>query len=73
MKVLFIAGLIVLVLGIASLFVPLPQRERAGVQVGDANIGITTTREEKVSPIVSAVLIIGGAGMMMAGRGRRTA
>jgi hypothetical protein len=73
MKVLFIVGAIVLILGIASLFVALPQRERAGVQVGDANIGVTTTTEQKVSPIISAVLIIGGAGMMIAGRGSRTA
>jgi hypothetical protein len=73
MRVLFVVGAIVLILGIASLFVALPQRERAGVQVGDANIGVTTTTHEKVSPVISAVLIIGGAGMMIAGRGRRSA
>ena len=70
MKMLFGVGLVVLVLGIVSFFVPVPQRENHGIKVGDASIGVQTQHSEKVSPIISAVLILGGAGMMIAGRGR---
>jgi len=70
MKMLFGVGLVVLVLGIVSFFVPVPQRENHGIKVGDASIGVQTQHSEKVSPIISAVLILGGAGMMIAGRVR---
>jgi hypothetical protein len=72
MKVLFGVGLIVLILGIASFFVPLPQKENHGIKVGDTSIGVQTQHSEKVSPVISAVLLIGGAGMLIAGS-RKTA
>jgi hypothetical protein len=68
MKALFILGLVVLILGVLSLFVPLPKTENHGVKAGDLSIGVQTHHDEKVSPIVSAVMILGGAGMMIAGR-----
>ena len=71
MKALFWIGLLVLVLGIASLFVAIPQRERHGVSAGGASVGMEIKHEEKVSPVISAVLIAGGAVLMIAGRGRR--
>ncbi len=67
MRVLFWFGLAVLVLGIASLFVTIPQRETHGIRAGDVSIGVQTEHSQKVSPIVSAVMIIGGASMMIAG------
>jgi len=67
-RLLFWVGVIFVVLGIASLVVPIPHTERSGVKVGGSSIGIETTHDEKVSPIISAVLIAAGAGMMMAGR-----
>jgi hypothetical protein len=72
MKVLFMTGLVVLILGIASLFVPIPHTENHGIKAGDVNIGVQTRENERVSPVISAVLILGGAGMMIAGH-RRTA
>ena len=60
-------GLVVLVLGIASLFMTIPHRETHGIRAGDISVGVQTQENEKVSPIVSAVMIIGGAGMMIAG------
>jgi hypothetical protein len=72
MKPLFWVGIILLVLGIGSLFYAIPQRERHGVQVGDANIGVTTTESRRVPPLVSAVMILGGIGLMIASRRRRT-
>jgi hypothetical protein len=70
MKPLFVAGLLVMVLGIVLLFVPIPHSEKHGVKTGDVRIGVTTTHHERVSPIVSAVLIIAGAGLMLGGRSR---
>jgi hypothetical protein len=68
MRFLFWVGVIFVVLGIASLVVPIPHTEHNGVKVGGASIGIETRHDEKVSPIVSAVLIAAGAGMMIAAR-----
>ena len=70
MKALFVLGLVVLVLGLLSFFVPLPHSERHGITIGDASIGVTTSHKETVSPVVSVVLVLVGAGMMVAGRGR---
>ena len=70
MKMMMWAGVVICVLGIASLFVPIPHTDREGVKVGNSSIGITTQTQEKVSPIVSAVLIIGGIGLVIAGKPR---
>jgi hypothetical protein len=66
-------GLLVLALGIASLFVSIPRSETEGIKAGNVNIGVEVRHSERVSPVVSAVLILGGAGMMIArarGRGK---
>jgi hypothetical protein len=68
MRGLFWIGVVFVVLGIASLVVPIPHKEHSGVKVGGASIGIETRHDEKVSPIISAVLIAAGAGMMIAAR-----
>ena len=70
MKVLLIVGVLLVVLGIVSFFVPVPHSEHHGVNLGDARIGITTEHDEKVSPVISAVLVVAGAGLMIAGRKR---
>jgi len=67
MKTLLFAGLLLVVLGIASLVVPLPHTETHGIKAGDVNLGIQTTHSERVSPIVSAALIAGGIAMAIAG------
>lgn len=68
MKALFWIGMVALVLGIVSLIVPIPRSEREGFKVGGLSVGVETRHEEKVSPFVSAVIILGGAGMMFAGK-----
>ena len=70
MKIIFAIGLIVLILGVVSLFVPIPRRETHGFKAGDVNIGVQTQHSERVAPVVSAVLIAGGLGLMIAGRSR---
>ena len=68
MKALFGVGLVVLILGILSFFVPIPQQENHGIKVGDAKIGVQTQHSEHLSPIVGAVVVIVGAGLMIAGK-----
>jgi len=67
MKMLLYAGLLLIALGIASLVVPIRHSETEGIKVGDAKIGVETSHSERVSPIVSVVLIAGGITLSIAG------
>jgi len=67
MKTLLFAGLLLVVLGIASLVIPIPRSETQGIKVGDTKIGVQTSHSERVSPIISAVLIAGGIALAIAG------
>jgi hypothetical protein len=67
MKILLWSGLLLVVLGIASLVVPVPRTETQGIKVGDTNIGVQTSHSERVSPIISVVLIAGGIALTVAG------
>ena len=71
MRALFVIGLILLLLGIASLFVPIPRKERHGFDAGPISVGVTTTEKEKVPPAISGVLILGGVVLMVAGGRKR--
>jgi hypothetical protein len=68
MKAVFWIGMVVLILGIVSLVVPIPRNEREGFKVGGMSVGVETRHEEKVSPFVSAVMILGGVGAMVIGK-----
>jgi hypothetical protein len=68
MKMLMLVGVVVLVLGIVSFFVPFPHSEHHGVSIGDTHIGVTTHDDQKVPPVVSIALLVVGAGLMIAGR-----
>ncbi|HTA23247.1 MAG TPA: hypothetical protein VK763_06910 [Terriglobales bacterium] len=67
MKMLLFAGLILILLGVASLVVPIPRSETEGIKIGDTNIGVHTSHSERVSPVVSVVLIAGGIALAYAG------
>ena len=67
MKILLFAGLIMVVLGIVSLIVPIPHTETEGIKVGNTNLGVQTSHSERVSPIISIVLIAGGIALSIAG------
>ena len=71
MRALFILGLILLVLGVASLFVPIPRRERHGIDAGPISVGVTTTSRERVPPVASGVLIAGGVVLLIVGSRKR--
>jgi hypothetical protein len=66
MKALTGIGLVVLILGIISFFVPIPRQENHGVTIGDAHVGVQTEHDEHLSPAISVVLVVAGAGMMIA-------
>jgi hypothetical protein len=68
MKALMLVGIVVVVLGILSFFVPFPHSEHHGVSVGDAHVGVTTHNDETVPPAVSIVLLVVGGGLMIAGK-----
>jgi len=68
MKALFWIGLVVAILGIVSFLVPIPHNEREGFKAGGISIGVETQHSEKVSPIVGGVMILAGAGMMIAAK-----
>ena len=70
MKILFLFGLALIVLGLLSLVIPIPHNERQGISAGGVSVGVQTQHSEKFSPIISAVMILAGAGMMVAGKTR---
>ena len=71
MKIQFWIGLGVLLLGVASLVIPIPRTEKDSVQAVGITLGIETQHQETVSPVISSLMILGGAGMMIAGRVKR--
>lgn len=68
MKILLIGGIVVLVLGILSFFVPVPHTEHHGIDAGDVQIGVNTKHSELLPPAASIALVVVGAGLMIAGR-----
>ena len=68
MRALFVVGVILLLLGIGSLFIPIPVRQQHGFKAGGLSVGVETTDHEKVHPAVTAVLIGGGVLLMIVGR-----
>jgi hypothetical protein len=69
---LLFAGLLLVVPGIASLVVPIPQTETEGIPVGNATFGVQTSHRERVSPLIRVVLIAGGIALSILVRGRET-
>jgi hypothetical protein len=68
MRGIAIAGVVLLILGVLSFFVPFPHAEHHGVSIGDAHVGVTTEHDQKVPVALSLVLVVAGAGLMIAGR-----
>jgi len=71
-RALFITGLIVLALGIASLFVSVPVKEKHGIKAGPVSVGVETTDYRKVPPAVSIAFIAAGVVLLIAGGRKRS-
>jgi hypothetical protein len=67
MKMLSIIGALLLVLGVLSFIVPVPQREDHSVKIGDAKIGVETQTSKMLPPAVGIVLVGAGALALVAG------
>jgi hypothetical protein len=67
MRTLAIIGVVVLVLGILSFFVPVPHSERHAMNLGDASMSVTTHHDQTLPPAVGGVLCVVGAVLLIAG------
>ena len=71
MKALMVIGIIIVALGIASFFVPVPHTEHHGVDAGDFHVGVNTHHDEMLPPYVGVGLIVVGGGLLIAGGRKR--
>ena len=60
-------GVLLLVLGIASFFVSIPTKERQGVKLCGASVGVETTSSQHLPTWASALLLIGGILVIVVG------
>jgi hypothetical protein len=67
MKALLVIGLIIVVLGILSFFVPISHTEHHGLDAGDIHVGVNTQHSDLLPPYVGVILIAVGGGLMVAG------
>jgi len=65
-------GIVVFILGIASLVIPIPHSERHGIQLGDVSLGVTTRSDDKVPVAASVAMILGGLAVAAVGSRRAT-
>lgn len=71
MKVLLWVGVLLVVLGIASFFVPIPQREKETLSAGGVSVGVETTHSQPLPVAASIAMVAGGSIMAAAGGWRR--
>ena len=72
MRAVLWIGVVVLVLGVASFFVAMPEKHREGIKIGDASLGVETTTSQKLPVYVSVILVVGGISMVLAGSRSKT-
>jgi ABC-type enterochelin transport system permease subunit len=63
MRALLVVGILLIVLGVVSLFVGLPQRHSSGVKIGGAEIGVQTKTSERIPLPASIAIILGGVAL----------
>ncbi|MGZ4819408.1 MAG: hypothetical protein ACXVZJ_12325 [Terriglobales bacterium] len=70
MRGLLVIGVILVILGVVSLFVGLPHQHSSGVKIGGAQIGVQTQTSERI-PLPASIAIIAG-GVVLAVIGGRS-
>jgi uncharacterized membrane protein len=66
-RILLWIGVVLIVLGIASFFVAVPQKQHEGIKFGGASVGVETTTSEKLPVYASVIILVGGISMVLAG------
>jgi hypothetical protein len=67
MRAVLIIGVIVLVLGILSFFVGIPHKDKAGVSIGGAEVGVETRSNQRIPVAGSVALVVGGIVLIAVG------
>lgn len=67
MKILNIIGVVVLLLGVLSFFVPVPHQEEHSVKIGDAKLGVQTQSSERIPIAASLVIVAAGTACLIFG------
>lgn len=67
MRPLVIVGLILVVLGVLSLFIGIPHQHSSGIQVGGAKVGVQTTTSDRIPLPASIIIIAAGAVLCFVG------
>jgi hypothetical protein len=73
MKPLFWIGLVLCLLGIASLLIPIPRSEAEGFSVGDVSVDLETRHSETIPLALSVLIMAGGLGLVAVAVTRRNA
>jgi hypothetical protein len=63
MRALLVVGILLIVLGVVSLFVGIPRRHSSGVRIGGAEIGVQTKSSERLPLPASIAIILGGVAL----------
>jgi predicted MFS family arabinose efflux permease len=71
MKTKFWVGAVLVVLGLASLFISVPRKEERKISAGDLSIGVQLQRRDRVPPVIGIVLIAVGGALILTGIPRR--
>ena len=67
MRPLLWVGVLIFVLGIATIFVPFPQHEKQTMSAGGMSVGVETTHSQTLPFAASLVMMVGGTMMAVAG------
>jgi hypothetical protein len=67
MKCLFWTGLAIVLLGVASFFIRVPQTPRQSLNTGSISVGVNNQQRGDLSPVIGAVFVIGGLALMVSG------
>ena len=63
MRPLLVVGLILIVLGVLSLFIGIPHQHSSGIQVGGAKVGVQTQTSDRI-PLPASIVIIAVGGVL---------
>jgi hypothetical protein len=67
MKARYWVGVVILVLGLASLFISVPRKEKRQVSAGDLSIGVELQHRQRIPPAASIALIVVGGALILTG------